>query len=132
VGYSIKASHPPISRFRLNESHLGVSPNQQIAALPQSQGLNAVDYFVIAVDKSQKGDFAEAKANYNQAIKLDPKYLIAYIGLGILKADRLNDPQGALATYNQAIKVDPNFELAYIGRGVLKAEKLNDFAGSSD
>jgi tetratricopeptide (TPR) repeat protein len=48
----------------------------------------------------------------------------------LLKADKLNDLQGALSDYNQAILINPKFSEAYYNRALLKADKLNDRSGA--
>jgi tetratricopeptide (TPR) repeat protein len=70
--------------------------------------------------------FSEALVNYNKAIELDPKYVIAYHDRGWLKHDKLNDVAGALTDYNKAIELDPEFANAYHCRGQLRAEKIKD------
>jgi tetratricopeptide (TPR) repeat protein len=61
-------------------------------------------------------EYDAAIADYNEAIRLVPKYAISYMLRGsayYLKGD--NDH--ALADYNEAIRLDPEFTLAYNGRG---------------
>jgi tetratricopeptide (TPR) repeat protein len=74
--------------------------------------------------------FEQSLADYNQAIIIDPKYYAAYNNRAILKADKLNDTQGALADYDQAIIIDPKSAAAYDNRASLKAGKLNDIRGA--
>jgi tetratricopeptide (TPR) repeat protein len=64
-------------------------------------------------------DYQGALADYNQAISLDPKFVVAYFNRGTLKHVR-QDIQGALADYNQAISLNPRFADAYYNRGLLK------------
>jgi Flp pilus assembly protein TadD len=87
-------------------------------------------YFMRAIAYLQVGEFQKSLADSNQAIALKPDYVPAYYNRAILKADKLNDPQGALADYNKAITLDPDYAEAYNNRGLLKANKLNDPQGA--
>jgi Trypsin-like peptidase domain/TPR repeat/Tetratricopeptide repeat len=118
-----------VERFGIVASAMGVQLNQRVAVLPQSQGLNATDYFLKAIGKDDNGDYRGALADYNQAISLNPKFSNAYNNRAVLKYTKLNDIQGALTDYNQAISLNPKFSNAYNNRAVLKDEKLNDIQG---
>jgi lipoprotein NlpI len=71
-----------------------------------------------------KGDNDRAIADYNEAIRLDPKHARAFIGRGIAFSDK-GDNDRAIADYNEAIRLDAKFSLAYFARG-----RSNLFAGS--
>ena len=80
-------------------------------------GLKADDYYALANDKYDKGDYKGAIVAYNEAIQINPNFVEAYLFRGIARFD-LGDKQGAIQDYNQALKIDPNFARAYIARGI--------------
>jgi tetratricopeptide (TPR) repeat protein len=88
----------------------------------------AVTYFDLGFAKQKKGDLDGAMVDYNQAIRLNPKYPAAYDRLGITKFKK-GDLDGAMADYSQAIKLDRNYGLAYRNRGEAKRKK-GDFDGA--
>jgi excisionase family DNA binding protein len=61
-------------------------------------------------------DYDQALANYSQAIRLDPYYVMAYNNRGLVYEQK-DDPEQALADYNQAIRLNPSFGGAYVNRG---------------
>jgi tetratricopeptide (TPR) repeat protein len=61
--------------------------------------------------------YDEALAAYEQAIRLDPNYALAYYNKGNALYD-LKRYDEALAAYEQAIRLDPNFALAYYNKGL--------------
>lgn len=62
-----------------------------------------------------QGDFNLAIQDYNQAIKLNPKFAQAYNNRGVAH-DRKGDYDRAIEDYNQAIKLKPT-ALAHFNRG---------------
>lgn len=64
------------------------------------------------------GNYQEAIEPYSKAIELDPKYVPAYLGRGIVYLG-LNKFKKALADCGKAIELDPNFELSYCSRGLV-------------
>jgi tetratricopeptide (TPR) repeat protein len=119
-----------IERFGTVAVELGTSPETQIAALPVASNLNAADYLLSGDEKEDKGDYKGALADYNQVLRIDPKYALAYNNRGYLKMQRLNDVNGALADFNRSISINPTFATAYNNRAFLKEDKLNDFNGA--
>jgi tetratricopeptide (TPR) repeat protein len=69
---------------------------------PEANAENAGTYNARGFAKQKKGDLDGAMADYNQAIKLDPKFAGAYNNRGNIKLKK-NDLNGAMADYNQAI-----------------------------
>ena len=68
------------------------------------------------------GVYDKAIADYNDAIKLDPKNILAFIGRGDAYTNK-GDYDRALANYNEAIRLDPKSALAVSDRGVAYANK---------
>jgi lipoprotein NlpI len=63
-----------------------------------------------------KGDHDAAIADYDEAIKLDPKNASAYNNRGSAKNDK-GDSEAALADFNAAIKQNVRYASAYFNRG---------------
>ncbi len=80
------------------------------------------------ISKSKLGDNKGAIADYDMAIKLNPKHANAYNNRGETKS-KLGDKKGAIADYNIAIGIDPQSFKTYVNRGVVKSD-LNDNKGA--
>ncbi len=90
----------------------------------------AIDFFTAAIKRnptsddhdirgmiwSHKGEYDIAIADYNEAIRLDPKQIDNYNNRGIAWADK-GEYDKAIADYNEAIRLDPQFPSAYNNRG---------------
>jgi len=80
------------------------------------------------VEISSKGDRDRAIADYDQAIRLHPKYAYAYSNRG--DAWRVKgDLRRALADLDEAIRLEPGFANAYYNRGLAR-ERNNDLRGA--
>ena len=62
------------------------------------------------------GEYADAVAEYTQAIALDPKYAVAYNNRGAAN-NHLGKYAEAIVDYDQAIALDPQGTVAYNNRG---------------
>lgn len=63
-----------------------------------------------------KGDVDQAIADYDEAIKLDPKNASAYNNRGSVRSEK-GDAEGALEDFNTAIKNNARYASAYFNRG---------------
>ncbi len=75
----------------------------------------------------QRGDFrifleeySEALADYEEAIRVDPNYAVAYYNRGVIKFFSEKDYASALADYNKAIELKPDYYDAYNSRGAVR------------
>jgi tetratricopeptide (TPR) repeat protein len=62
------------------------------------------------------GCHTEAIAAYEQAIRLDPNFVLAYNGKGAALSC-LGRHEEAISAYEQAIRLDPNFAISYHNKG---------------
>ncbi len=69
-------------------------------------------YRDLGIADTQLGKSAEAKDNYNQALRLDPRDPYALMGLGLI-AYRGSDFSGAAEFFSRAVSVDPS-DLDYL------------------
>ncbi len=69
---------------------------------------------------SAKGDQAQAIADYDEAIKLDPKNAGVYNNRGSARSD-LGESEAALADFDAAIKLNARYASAYFNRGNIHA-----------
>ena len=65
---------------------------------------------------SDKGDKDRAIADYNEAIRLDPKDARAFNNRGTAYSDK-GDNDRAIADYNETIRLDPKYARAFNNRG---------------
>jgi tetratricopeptide (TPR) repeat protein len=63
-----------------------------------------------------KGDFDQAVEQYNEALKIDPKYAVTYNNRGNAYYFK-KDYSRAIADYDEAIRLDPKYAVAYNNRG---------------
>ena len=82
--------------------------------------------------QSKLRQYADAIADYDQALRLNPNNTLAYLGRGIVKA-ALEQYAAAIADYDQALRLDPNYTLAYNLRKWCQSQPSNNiiFSGFS-
>lgn len=94
-------------------------------------GQTAEDYFNKGLEKYSKNDFAESIQEFNNAIKLNPRFSKAYLNRGLSKFS-LQDYRGAIFDYTQVIKIEPQNAEAYNYRGVAQAYINHDLIAIKD
>lgn len=80
--------------------------------------VNAFNRYQQGLKAAATGDLLQAIANFDRAIKLDPRYFQAYIERGNVK-DALQDLPGAIADFTTAIGIDPKSAPAYYNRATV-------------
>jgi tetratricopeptide (TPR) repeat protein len=101
--------------------HSDVADTVEFTASTEAQQ-NAIVRNQQGLAKQNKGDWDGAMADYNEAIRLDPRYYAAYDNRGNVKRQK-GDLNGAMADIDQAIRLNPKNALAYNNRGKVKEAK---------
>jgi tetratricopeptide (TPR) repeat protein len=70
----------------------------------------------------QNQQWHEAVEAYGQAIRLDPEYVEAYSGRGVIRCRR-GDYAEAIADYSEVIRLDPKNVSAFVNRGIARHYK---------
>jgi tetratricopeptide (TPR) repeat protein len=76
------------------------------------------------VERRRAKDIDGAIADYDAAIKINPKDQFAFNNRANLQRDK-GDLDRAIADYSEAIRIDPGYTAAYVNRGLLY-ERLKD------
>ncbi|MGU3376869.1 tetratricopeptide repeat protein [Chryseobacterium sp. M5A1_1a] len=71
-----------------------------------SKNKEAKDFYDKAIIASENNDWKEAIQNYEQAVKIDPKFTYAWDNLGICYR-RIGEYDNALNAYKKSLEVDP-------------------------
>ena len=77
------------------------------------------------------GQMDLALQDYNEAIRLDPKYPVAWNNRGVLKR-KSGDFEGALNDFNKAITLDGSSPDGYVGRGLTLIARDDEKKGRID
>jgi tetratricopeptide (TPR) repeat protein len=77
----------------------------------------AIEHYNRGIAWGAKGDYDRAIADYDQAIRLDPKHTAAYVNRGAAWSDK-GDHDRAIADYTEAIRLNPEDADPYVNRGV--------------
>ena len=87
-----------------------------------SQTQYAEIYFRQGFDRYKQGEYQKALADYNQAIRLNPKLAVAYFYRSLVYRKQ-GEYEKALAELNQVIRLNPKFALAYAVRGTIYSQQ---------
>jgi tetratricopeptide (TPR) repeat protein len=93
-----------------------ISSDQVIAActaIIANDPNRAMAFFHRANAYRRRGDVKNARADIDQAIRLDPTYAPAFVVHGLVSID----PSRSIADYGQAIALDPTYARAFLYRG---------------
>ena len=88
----------------------------------------AADYSSAGRILLSENRFAEAIAQFSEALKLDPSLPLVYNARGYARF-RLKQYSGAIADFDQAIRLNPAYTNAYLNRGAARAA-AGDKAGA--
>ena len=80
---------------------------------------SAEDYFYTGNRKYQQGLYANAIADYDESLRLNPNSAETYNNRGSAKHS-LGQLEQAIADYDEAIRLNPDFAKAYSNRGTAK------------
>ncbi len=117
----------PINTFAQIASQLNVDVGNKLP-VPVSSELTADDFFITAQNKSQKGNYQGAIADYDRALSMNPNFGEVYFRRGLARS-LIKDWRGAESDYTQAISIKPGHAEAYLHRGGIR-NILNNWQGA--
>jgi tetratricopeptide (TPR) repeat protein len=115
-------SNPQMSGGENVEHVLNGEPDRVIAYSRDGSGLEPKYAFSRGVASGARGDYHHAIVAYNEAIRSDPKYPIAYNNRGVAYF-RNGDNDHAIVDYTESIRLNPKIASAYANRGRAYREK---------
>jgi len=98
---------------------------QQVLKLTPSPKLRAEAYNNLALIDRDLGDYAAARAKFQQAVNLSPRYGSAWVGLG-LAAQKTGDLAASVQAYTRAVEIQPS------GLGYLLLARALEQSGRKD
>lgn len=73
-----------------------------------SKFIKANHHYNLAIDAIGKHKYHDALKEFDQTLKLNPRYTLAFINRGKLQQQHLDRCNGATDDYEQALKLDPH------------------------
>src|SRR5262249_38918817 len=97
---------------------------------------SAAAHFAVGQELLAIRDTPGGLAALRQTVRIDPKHVMAYCGLGatLMASGRTEDLRAAVEAYSKAIAIDPNYNGAWCQRGFLhrrlgqRDKALDDFS----
>ena len=85
-------------------------------------GSSATAYHGVALARFREGRFEEARAGFEEAIRLDPHHAMAHQSLGAVhfRQGRLEE---AMAEYGEVVRLDPDYAPAHYGMGSVRSQE---------
>lgn len=93
-----------------------------------SMGAYAPAYYQRGLVRQKIGQYKEALADYNVAIRIDPKHTLAHVNRGWCRR-KLGDVPGSIQDFTQAIFIDPTCSQAFSNRAASKVQ-MGDLQGA--
>ncbi|MCX7830321.1 MAG: sulfatase-like hydrolase/transferase, partial [Acidobacteria bacterium] len=88
---------------------------------------NSKGYFKLANLSTMKGKFKEAENYYQNSIKYDENFSVAYLNLGMLYFEKLKNEKAALINLKKFLELDPNHPEAKTAKQVIKELESDNF-----
>jgi S1-C subfamily serine protease len=117
----------PINTFTQVASQLNVEIEHKSISIATAE-LTADDLFITAGNKSQKGDYQGAIADYDRVLAINPEFGEVYFRRGIARS-LVKDWQGAVSDYTRAGELKPDHLEVYLNRGSVR-NILKDWQGA--
>ena len=86
----------------------------------------AEEHFDTGVGLQQEGKLQEAIAEFDEAVRLDPEFALAFINRGKAFLD-MDQPQRALEDFDEAVRLDPENFLPYYERGFTRLRQVEGY-----
>jgi tetratricopeptide (TPR) repeat protein len=102
-------------------------------SIQSSQPITADDFLIKGIEQDVRGNVQEAATDYEQSLKLNPRFAIAYFARAA-HYDALGNNKSAIADYEKAIQLNPAFPMAYNNSGKIQIEsgQLRDAIANFD
>ena len=120
--------------FAIPSRYLTELLTKSTPAKPLAEGnrsISAETYFTWGNTKYYLGDYKDAIADYDSAIRLNPDNANTYYNRGTAKGD-LGQHFAAIADFDIAIRLKPDLAEAYYNRGAAKSDLGQHFAAIAD
>jgi Tfp pilus assembly protein PilF len=114
----------------LNDSQYSGTQNlDKLEGFAKANPSDAIAQMNAGISAYSNKDYTKAIDYYNNAIKINPKYGIAYNNIGNAYFRGLNKPKDALPYYEKATQVEPDYNYGWFNLALCQ-QKLGDTAGA--